>query len=35
MAGAVILTILSILVFTVTGRGLKQKLEQDYGKPIQ
>lgn len=35
MAGSVLLTMAGILVFTATGRRLKQKLEEDYGKPIQ
>lgn len=35
MAASVVLTVLSILIFTTTGRKLKRKLEQDYGKPVQ
>lgn len=32
MAAAVLLTILCIIVFAVTGRKLKMKLEKEYGK---
>lgn len=32
MAAAVILAILCIIVFSVTGKRLKKKLEQEYGK---
>lgn len=33
MAAAGVLMALCIIVFTCTGRRLKKKLEQEYGKP--
>lgn len=33
MAAAVVLAVLFMAVFTWTGRRLKRKLEQEYGKP--
>lgn len=33
MGTAAVLAVLAIAVFAVTGRRLKKKLEQDYGKP--
>ncbi len=33
MAGAVLLTILCVIVFVLSGRKLKKILEQEYGKP--
>ena len=33
MAAAVVLTALGIAAFTLTGRKLKRKLEEEYGKP--
>ena len=34
MAAAAVLGILSAVIFTVTGRRLKRKLEEEYGKPL-
>lgn len=33
MAAAGILAVISIIIFTYTGRNLKRKLEEEYGKP--
>ena len=33
MAGAAVMTILCIVIFSLTGHRLKKKLEQEYGKP--
>ena len=33
MVAAGILAVLCIVIFTCTGRKLKKKLEQEYGKP--
>ena len=35
MAGAVLLTILCVIVFVLSGRKLKKVLEQEYGKPYR
>ena len=34
MAAAAVMALISVLVFSVTGKKLKQKLEQEYGKPL-
>ena len=33
IAGAVMLAVLCIIIFTITGRIIKRRLEQEYGKP--
>lgn len=33
MVAAGVLLVLCIIVFTITGKRLKKKLEQEYGKP--
>lgn len=33
MAAAGVLLALCIIIFTITGKRLKKKLEQEYGKP--
>lgn len=33
MAAAGVLAVLCIVVFSLTGRSIKRKLEQEYGKP--
>ena len=35
MAAAVLAMVICTLIFTFTGRKLKRKLEQEYGKPQQ
>ena len=32
MGGAVLLTAASIIIFSITGKRLKKRLEQEYGK---
>lgn len=33
MAGAVILTVVCLIVFSITGKKIKKTLEKEYGKP--
>lgn len=33
MAGAVVLAVICLSVFLVTGRKLKKKMEEEYGRP--
>lgn len=33
MAAACVLAVICVAVFTVTGKRLKKRLEQEYGKP--
>lgn len=35
MVGSAVLAMLCIAIFKMTGRKLKRKLEQEYGKPQQ
>ncbi len=34
MALAVVLAVVFIIIFSITGRKIKNKLEQEYGKPV-
>ncbi|MCI8270365.1 MAG: hypothetical protein HFG55_12045 [Lachnospiraceae bacterium] len=34
MAAAAILAVIFLVIFVITGRWLKEKLEQEYGKPF-
>ncbi len=34
MATAAILAVIFLVIFMITGRWLKEKLEQEYGKPF-
>lgn len=35
MAAAAVLTVACVVLFTITGRRIRKRLEQEYGKPAR